>query len=152
MDKNEFEIWKPCLEKAKLKLRAAENLIQMLEPLKENRLMIKILTLLAASSNLTINSIIQKEHIKNNLKLFSSPDKNLELFFSTSSKYLKKEDKENILALTKLGKEHNKSHLEFIKKDKFVIFLGDTYEIVTLDLLKKLDCSLKILIFQAENI
>jgi len=151
MDNHESELWKYSLTKAKSKLKTTENVLQMIIPLKENRLMIKALTFLSESLSLAITSILQKENMGGSSKLSSNQDKNLKLFFSMVNKYINKKDKENIYTLIKIRKEHIKSHLEFIKKDKFVILLGDKYEVITIDLLKNLTNSLKILILKIEG-
>jgi len=150
-DKENFEIWKSSLTKAKSKLKTAENILHMVIPLKDNRLMIKALTFLSESSSLIITSILQKECLNNNLKLYSNQEKNLKVFFNLVNKYLEKKDIENIATLMRIRREHIRSHLEFIKQDKFVIFLGERYEVVTLELIKKLMSSVEILILKIER-
>lgn len=112
----------------------------------ENRLLAKILVELQKSVSFIIDSFIYHEAFARRINIPGDKERRAKLFFdSVSVRYLTKGQTENMKQILKLTKKHKNAHLEFVKKDKFVIFGGDGCEILTSE-------RLKILISELESI
>jgi hypothetical protein len=110
--------------------------------LKENRLIIKILVETAEAVGCLVNSILQKAYSEGRIRIFKTPEENMRVFSEKLSKdYVNKEDLNNILKILEIRKKHIDAHVEFVKKDKFVILLGDKYEALTIEYVKELMAS-----------
>ena len=129
-----MEKYTELLEEAKKHFKIADHLAYVtFTLLKENRLMIKILSELSISASCLIKAFLYYEYSFKRIKLSSDAQKNLKIFISdVALKYMSKEDLKNIIYILEVNKKHIDSHIEFVRKDKFVILLGDKYE--TLDI------------------
>jgi hypothetical protein len=139
----ENTVWKANLEKAKKHFQIADHMAYVtFTLLKENRLIIKILVETAEAVGCLVNSILQKAHSEGRIRIFKTPEENMRVFSEKLSKdYVNKEDLNNILKILEIRKKHIDAHVEFVKKDKFVILLGDKYEALTIEYVKELMAS-----------
>lgn len=144
--KSDSRAWEKSLKIAKIHFKTADHMAYVnLLILKDNRMIIKILNELAISASLAITSVLQKEKELHNGHLFSDHKKNLDFFTENlAKKYIDKLDLANLLKLLKIKKAHIAAPLEFVKRDKFIIFLGEKYETITPNLLKELLSSVRI--------
>ncbi len=109
----------------------------------ENRLLAKILVELQKSVSFIIDSFLYHEALIRKIHIPGDREGRAKLFFDKiSGKYLQNKQIEDMGQILKLTKKHKNAHLEFVKKDKFVIFNGDGYEILTSPKLKELIASL----------
>jgi hypothetical protein len=129
-----MEKWTENLAKAKYHFKIAENMTYItFSLLKENRLIIKILNELYESSNYLITSLLQYEYSLKKIKLSKDPLLNLEIFQTkVAPKYFAQEDSTKLIKIFELNKKHRQSPVEFVRKDKFVMLLGDRYETLTI--------------------
>ncbi len=135
--------WQEYLVEAKQEFKKANHLAYVtLTLLKENRLIIKILVDLHKVCTNLVKAFLAYEEQKG-LRLYKDPMKNLELFFrEVAPKYMDETESQTILKILKVAKNHKDSHLEFVKREKFVIMLGDKYETLTVDSIKSIISSL----------
>jgi len=128
-----MEPWQESLENAKQQLKIADHMSYVaLTILKENRLLIKIISSLAKSVLDLIKAFLYYEYSLKRVKLYKDSHMNFKTFRERiAPKYMKKDDFENLAKILEINQKHKKTAVEFVKKDKFVIFLGDSYE--TLD-------------------
>ena len=143
-----MEKFQENLENAKQYFKTAEHMTYVsMQILKDTRLLIKILEQMHKSLMFMIKSLLQFEHNKG-LYLYKNSELNFNIFKQKiAPKYLRQQDIENILEIINLKQAHSLSLSEFVKNDKFVLFLGDNYEVLTLEKIKSLLISLKKLIF-----
>ncbi len=143
-----MEKFQENLENAKQYFKTAEHMTYVsMQILKDTRLLIKILEQMHKSLMFMIKSLLQFEHNKG-LYLYKNSELNFNIFKQKiAPKYLRQQDIENILEISNLKQAHSLSLSEFVKNDKFVLFLGDNYEVLTLEKIKSLLISLKKLIF-----
>ena len=136
--------WEAHLNEAKTHFRNANHLAYVsMTLLKENRLLIKILLDLHKSTVSLIKTYLEYESKTKKLTLSRDPHKNLSTFIEQiAPNYLKKEQIDNLLKILKLARQHKDSPLEFVKKDKFVIFNNGNYEIISAESIKSLTYSL----------
>ncbi len=138
------------LEKAQSHLKIADHMTYVTFPLlNNNRLLIKILIEISKAVESTIKSLLYYLAYQKQIKLYKTPEKNLETFKSISP--LTTEQTLQILHILHLEKKHKESKLEFVKNNKFVIMINDKYETLTLDLIKKYLNTTKILINQIKT-
>ncbi len=129
-----MEKYTELLEEAKKHFKIADHLAYVtFTLLKENRLIIKILSELSVSASCLIKAFLYYEYAFKRIKISGDAQKNLRTFISdVALKYMSGEDLKNIIYILEVNKKHIDSHIEFVRKDKFVILLGDKYE--TLDI------------------
>ena len=129
-----MEKYTELLEEAKRHFKIADHLAYVtFTLLKENRLIIKILSELSVSVSCLIKAFLYYEYAFKRIKISGDAQKNLKTFVSDIAlKYMSQEDLKNIIYILEVNKKHINSHVEFVRKDKFVILLGDKYE--TLDI------------------
>ncbi|MBP7708526.1 hypothetical protein KA107_02480 [Candidatus Pacearchaeota archaeon] len=132
------ETWQAHLAESKTQFKNANHLAYVtLTLLKENRLLVKILTDLHQSAVHLIKAYLIYESAQNKIKLTKDPMKNLNLFIeSVAPKYMANEEIVTIIKILKVAKQHKEAPLEFVKRDKFVIFNNGTYETLTADSIK----------------
>lgn len=124
------------LEKAQAHLKIADHMTYVTFPLlNNNRLLIKILIEISKSLESTIKSLLYYLAYQKQIKLYKTPERNIETFKSISP--LTKQQTQQALKILHLEKKHKESKLEFVKNDKFVIMINDKYETLTLDLIKQ---------------
>lgn len=133
------ETWHQDFEQAKRHFKIADHMAYVtFTLLKENRLMIKILNELYLSTRHLIRSILQYEYAYKRVQLYKDPVLNLKTFRQKIAPlYLAPEEISKVLQILELEKKHKDSPLEFVKKDKFVIMLGDRYETLTIEKIKE---------------
>lgn len=143
-----MEKFQENLENAKQYFKTAEHMTYVsMQILKDNKLLIKILDEMHKSLIFMIKSLLQYEHTKG-LYLYKNSELNFNIFKQKiAPKYLKQQDITNIQEILDLKQAHTISLSEFVKNDKFVLFLGDSYEVITLERIKSFLISLKKLIF-----
>ena len=129
-----MEKWKECFEQAEKSFKTADHMAYVtFSLLKENRLMIKIIDLLGVAVQNLIKSFLYYEYAFKRIPLYKNAQMNLKTFREkVAPKYLKKEVFENIIRVLEINRKHQQAPVEFVKKEKFVILLGDEYE--TLDI------------------
>lgn len=149
-----MEKWQENLEKAKEHFKTADHMSYVsISVLGDYRLLGKILDEMYISLNYLMKSLLQYEYLKKNIYLFRNSELNFKLFKEKiAPKYLEKIDIENLLRIISLKSDHNISESEFIRGNKFVIFLGDRYEVVTVDTAKILLSSLRKFFSKIQNL
>lgn len=132
--------WKGTLAEAKKHFQIADHMAYVtFTLLKENRLIIKILVETAEATGLAIKAILQKKLSENKIKVYADTDKNLQIFLEKiASEYIDNKDIQNIAKIMEIRKKHINAPVEFVRKDKFVILLGDKYESLTIEYVKEL--------------
>ncbi|MDO8517180.1 MAG: hypothetical protein Q7S33_03580 [Nanoarchaeota archaeon] len=140
-----MEKWLENLEKSKQHIKTAENMAYItFSLLKENRLIIKILSELYESSNYLITALLQYESSIGKINIYKDPILNLRTFKEKiAPKYFNIEDAKQLVRIFELEKKHRQAPVEFIRKDKFVILLGDKYETLTILEIKEFLSTLK---------
>jgi hypothetical protein len=140
------EKWEGFLESAKEHFKIADHMAYVsLSILKENRMLIKILSKLAESTRDLIKAFLYFEYYFKKIKLYRDPQMNLKTFIEKiAPAYLAKEDLENLVKILKIEKKHKEAPVEFVKKDTFVILLGEKYETLTVESVREFLHSMRI--------
>ena len=133
------EMWERCIDKAKERFKIADHMAYVsLSILKENRLMIKIVSELAESAKNLIKAFLYYEYSFKRVKLYHDPQLNLKTFIGKiAPKYITKEELNSIIKILKIEKQHKVAPVEFVRKEKFVILLGDRYETLTVEIVRE---------------
>lgn len=136
---NYQKIIQDYFEKSKQHFKIADHMAYVsMTILKDNRLMIKILSELSESVKALILALLHYYHSKNLIKLYKDPVMNLKTFKEKIGiKYLTNSELNTISSILDIQAKHKESELEFVKRDKFVIFLGSRYETLTIEKLKE---------------
>lgn len=147
------ERWKENADKARYHFKIADHIAYTtITLLKDNRLMIKILNETAESVSFIISALLQREYALGKVKLYKDSELNRKTFVDKiAPRYIDKNDIENIVKTLEIKKKHLEAPVEFVRKDKFVILLGDKYEVLTLETLKEIMASARKLIMRACN-
>lgn len=149
-----MEKWQENLEKAREHFKTADHMSYVsISVLGDYRLLGKILDKMYTSLIFLMKALLQYEYSKKNIYLFRNSELNFKVFKEKiAPKYLDKADLENVLKIISLKSDHNTSESEFIRGNKFVIFLGDRYEVVTVESTKVLLSSLRKLFSNVQNL
>ena len=133
------ERWEGCLERAKKHFKIADHMAYVtFSLLKENRLMMKIVSEIAKSVSELIKAFLYYEYSYKRVKLYRDAQRNLKTFIEKIAlRYINKEDLKKIIRVLEIEKKHKDAPVEFVRKDKFVILLGDRYETLTIDVVKE---------------
>jgi len=144
------EKWTGHLEEAQKHLKTADHMAYVtLSILKENRMLIKIVTELAESARNLIKAFLYYEYHFKRVKLYRDPQMNLKTFIEKIAlRYLSKGDLENLIKVLKIEKQHKEAPVEFVKKDTFVILLGEKYETLTVESVREFLNSMRISVAQ----
>ncbi|VVB79676.1 Uncharacterised protein [uncultured archaeon] len=136
--------WEQHINESKTYFKNANHLAYVsLTLLKENRLLIKILLDLHKSAVSLIKAYLEYSAKTDKIALSKDPHKNLTIFIEKiAPNYLKKEQIDDLVRILKLARQHKDAPLEFVKRDKFVIFNNGNYEIITAESIKHLIYSL----------
>lgn len=128
------------LNSAKARLEIAEHMIKVgVGIIGEKRILAKALIELQKSVSFLIDALLYYEPEKNKIKRLGDKESRAQVFFNKiSRRYLNKEENNCLKEVLILTKKHKNAHLEFVKKDKFIIFNGETYDILTTEGLKNL--------------
>ncbi|MFC1686189.1 hypothetical protein ACFLZZ_04195 [Nanoarchaeota archaeon] len=127
------------IEEAKRLLRIADHMCYITYPvLKEKRLLIKILEQINLALRKTISSIIEHEYLQKRIKKFDDPKLNFDTFIECCPKYGIESSQINIIKkVAYIMDLHNKSPLEFVRKDAFIIMTDNLQtEQITLERVK----------------
>ena len=136
--------WEEYFNSAKKEFKNASHMAYITASiLKENRILIKILLNLYNSCMYLIKAFLIYESTNNKTPLYKDSAKNFQLFVEKiAPKYIKKEDLEAMINIIELAKKHQESSCEFVKREKFIIFMGGSYETITIELIRKFISSL----------
>lgn len=143
------------MEDARKHFRTADHMAYVtFTLLKENRLMIKIMSELAESVRSLIKAFLYYEYSFKRVVLYKDPQRNLKNFVDKIAKrYIESQNVLNLVKILEIAKKHREAPVEFVKKDTFVMLLGDRYETLTMDGVKEhLACVRKSLKSFPENI
>lgn len=125
-----MEEWKIKLEEAKKEMLSAERLYFIgISVLKDSRILIKILNeLLKASFHLI------EAHLKFEKKNFKDKIDGVIYFLrKIAPKYLTDEEKKDFTNLLKFSKMQKETPLEFVRKERLIIYYNGKYEAITKD-------------------
>jgi len=134
-----MEKYTEYLEQARKHFKTADHMSYVtLVLLKENRLLIKIVTELSEATVNLIKAFLSYEYNFKRIKLYRDPLMNLRTFQQKiAPKYIEKQDALNLIKILEINKKHKQSPMEFVKKEKFVILLGEEYETITIGRVKE---------------
>ncbi len=134
------------LEELKKELSSSERLYYFgVCILKENRILKKILCDLSKLSWKIVNSFVIPEK-------FNSEKKKVEFFIKNFLiNFLTKEEIKSFTECLKFYKLHNESSLEFVRKERVILYYNGKYEIITKEkIIEKLNIIKKIIIKSEE--
>lgn len=108
---------------AKRLLRIADHMAYITYPvLKEQRLLIKILEQINTALKMTVKAILDHEYLNKRIQKFDDPKLNFDEFISIAEEYGIEKGHINIIKrVSEIIDLHNKSPLEFVRKDAFII-------------------------------
>ena len=140
-----MENWVNELESAKEHFKRADHMAYVtFSLLKENRLLVKIVSELALSLRALIKAFLLYEYSFKRIQLYKDPVRNLKTFIErVAPRYVEGEDLKNIIRVLKIAKNHEKAEVEFVKKEKLVMLIGGRYETLEMDNVKALLNSVK---------
>ena len=102
--------------------------------LKENRMIIKILEELYSCATCLMKALLQYEFAYKRIPLYKNPQLNLKTFKQKiSPRYFDEAELKTMLTILEIQGKHKDSPVEFVRKDKFVILIGDKYEVLTIE-------------------
>ena len=144
------EKWQACFVEAQKHFKTADHMSYIsFSILKENRLMIKIVGELAVVVTNLIKAFLYYEASLMQVKLYKNPQRNLKTFIEKiAPKYIDKEISKDIIRVLEIIRKHQKAPVEFVRKDKFVMLLGDRYETLTIQRVRELLNSVRIFLFK----
>jgi len=127
-----------CMEEARRHFKTADHMAYItFTLLKENRLIIKILNELSESVSNLIKAFLYYESDFKRVSLYRDPARNMKTFVEKiAPRYMEREDLKNLLKILDIIKKHKSASVEFVKKDKFVMLLGEEYETVDIEKVK----------------
>ena len=131
--------WRNNFEKAKKHFKIADHMSYItFAILKENRLMIKIFNEITESIKCCILGLLGYYEEQGKIKLFDEMSLNLRTFKEKIAPvYLDSKEIHEIFSILSVHNKHKESSLEFVKRDKFVIFTGNGYETLTIEKIKQ---------------
>lgn len=143
--------WHESLQKAKTHFQIADHMAYVtFTLLKENRLIIKILSETAEATSFMVKAVLQKAYSEKRVKLYQDTEMNFKVFCEKlAPSMIDKKDLENVVRLMEIRKKHLDAPVEFVRKDKFVILSGDKYEALTIENVKELMSSARKLLSKA---
>lgn len=124
---------------AKRLLRIADHMVYITYPvLKEQRLLIKILEQINTALKKTIVAILDHEYVNKRIQKFDDPKVNFDTFVGLAESYGIGQSHISIIKkVSGIIELHNKSPLEFIRKDAFIIMTDNLKtEQITLERVK----------------
>jgi len=129
------EKWIENIKESERHLKIADHMAYVtLIILKENRMIIKILEEIYLCTTGIMKALLQYEFALKRIPLYKNPQLNLKTFKQKiSPKYFSEEELRAILTILELQRNHKESHVEFVRKDKFVMLIGDRYEVLTIE-------------------
>ncbi len=135
------------LKEIQLHLNKAGHMIFVTFPLiQEQRMLLTIFKEINLAVNKIILMLLKIEREKKMIPLYKDPRMNFRVFLKkVAPKYLISNEKEKIIEILRINKKHTLASLEFVRKDKFVIFDDAGYEILTIKKIKELYHSIDII-------
>jgi len=124
------------LKEAIKSLQIADHMTYVTFPLvNEKRLILKIFDEIYKSIINCINAILNYEYLYKRIRLYQDNNDNLQTFIDKCAKNydLNNEQIKKIKEIININKQHRKSAMEFVKKDKIVI-LSDSLSTQLLDI------------------
>jgi hypothetical protein len=145
------------LQEAEKIIRTTDHLTYITFPLvKEKKLLLKIIAEIKRAVAYCITSILQYEYTFKRIKLADNPKTNMKIFENKcSGRYnITKNQLSLISELFDIAKQHEKSPMEFVRKEKVVIMTeNSSVRIITLEKTKEfLELSKKLLKNSKDNI
>jgi len=133
-----METWQEHIENAKKHFKIADHMAYVtFTLLKENRIMIKILMELSEAISSLIKSFLYYEYSFKRINIYKDPKRNLKTFVeSVAPRYIDKKCVVDMINIIEINKKHKQAPIEFVRRDKFVILLGEHYEILDVNRLK----------------
>jgi hypothetical protein len=135
-------------------LRIADHMAYVTYPLiNDKKILIKIFVEVYGALNDLITAILLYDAAVNNLKLSKSPKANAQRFFEIAKTYnITAKEVQDISEIMKTFQDYNKSAMEFVRDDKFVIMSKDL-KTHSMDILKiKEDiCLIKVVIVKVKD-
>ncbi len=133
------EKWVENIEEAEKHLKIADHMAYVtLTILKENRMIIKILEELYSCATCLMKGLLQYEYALKRVPLYKNPELNLKTFKNKiSPRYFNESELKIMLAILEIQKKHKESPVEFVRRDKFVILLGDQYIVLTVEKIRE---------------
>jgi hypothetical protein len=144
-------IWTRSLKSAKAHFQIADHMAYVtFTLLRDYRLIIKILGEAAESASSAINAFLQKAYSERKIKIYQDPDANLRIFLERiAPEFLDKKDIENVAKIMEIRNKHISAPVEFVRKERFIILLGDKYESLSIEFVKELMGSIRKLLNRA---
>lgn len=97
--------------------------------LKEKRIIIKVVSEIAEAVSSLVKAFLYFELMNGRVRLSKNPEENLRRFEKkVAPRYFSKEEIEEIIKILRIQKAHKKAQVEFVRKETFVILVGDKYE------------------------
>lgn len=128
------------LQSASKALQTADHMVYITFPLiKENRLLIKILSEIYSAVLSLVNVVLQYDSAYKRVILTENASENFRIFREKCSPRfgISPAELEKIIEIFKLMEEHKASPMEFVRRDKFVIMSDNLKtDTLTLDRLK----------------
>ena len=144
-----------AFNKARKSIEFADHMAYITMPVvRENKLIIKMLTELEKALTSIISAILQYEYSYKRISLYKSQDLNLRTFIEKSSKRynISASELANIKEIFFLAKKHENSEFEFTKSENFVIMSKQNTFSVSLEKIKIYLETAKSLLKKAESI
>ena len=134
------EQYKIFLEEAKRHFKIADHMFYVtLIILKDNKLVIKILSELNLAAENLVKSMLYFENFNKRIKIYKDPEMNLKVFReNVAKKYITLFELENIMKIIEIDRKRRDAQMEFTRRNKFVFLSGNKYEIVDLDKIKEI--------------
>jgi len=113
-------------------LNLAGHMLNVLFPmLQENRMLIKIVKELAKSVDNLIKCSLYYDAYFRKIKISRNPRENYGLFVEwVAPRHFLKNDIKNLVSILKIEQKHVEAEVDFVRKNKFVIMIGDKYEVL----------------------
>lgn len=128
--------WQETIGQAEEKLRAAQHILNGPYGLtRETKLLINSFMEIDKALRLIVVGLMKREQIMMSM----NPKVNFTLFKQRVLPKIADADPgtaEKIMKILEIGRKHRDAAFEFTKNEKFVIFLGDSYEILTESVLR----------------
>lgn len=134
------ERWNDCLLKAKEHLRIADHMAYVtFSILKENRMMMRIVSELSRSVSELIKAFLYYESYFKRVKVYVDSKRNLKTFVEKiAPRYLENKDLAEMIRILRIEKQHGDAPVEFVRRDKFVILLGDKYQVIDMKMVREM--------------
>jgi hypothetical protein len=110
--------WDENFIRAKYHLAIARRLFENFENFETKRFLSGMLTEMAKSATMIVNTVIIYSHDKHRTRIPIDPQARIKIFQSWSNKHMSKKETEEILAVFAIKKAQKQSPVELLKEDK----------------------------------